>query len=41
MSHNFNTWGDGEMRTRSFEKAYEVVQKGYAYVGQNERGRYF
>lgn len=39
--YNFNTWGDGEQRTRTAEKAYEVVQKGYAYVVQNERGRYY
>ncbi|WP_297795952.1 CocE/NonD family hydrolase [uncultured Eudoraea sp.] len=39
--YNFNSWGDGEQRTRTAEKAYEVVQKGYAYVVQNERGRYY
>ncbi|RMG21150.1 MAG: CocE/NonD family hydrolase [Bacteroidetes bacterium] len=39
--YNFNSWGDGEMRTRTYERAYEVVKRGYAYVVQNERGRYF
>ena len=39
--YNFNTWGDGEMRTRGFETAYDAVSRGYAYVVQNERGRFF
>ncbi len=39
--YNFNTWVDGTMRTRTLESAYEAVQKGYAYVVQNERGRFF
>lgn len=39
--YNFNSFGDGEYRTRTFERAYEAVQRGYAYVVQNERGRYF
>ncbi|MEH6681352.1 MAG: CocE/NonD family hydrolase [Sediminicola sp.] len=39
--YNFNTWIDGEQRTRTAETAYEAVQRGYAYVVQNERGRYF
>lgn len=39
--YNFNSWGDGEMRTRTMEAAYNMVSKGYAYVVQNERGRYF
>ena len=39
--YNFNTWGDGEMRTRGLETAYDAVQHGYAYVVQNERGRFF
>ena len=39
--YNFNTWGDGEMRTRTLERAYEAVKRGYAYVVQNERGRFF
>lgn len=39
--YNFNTWGDGEMRTRGLEAAYDAVSRGYAYVVQNERGRFF
>src|SRR5688572_33508381 len=39
--YNFNTWGDGEMKVRMLESAYEAVQRGYAYVVQNERGRFF
>lgn len=40
--YNFNPWRDGEMRfTRYYEQAYKWVQRGYAFVVQNERGRYF
>ena len=39
--YNFNSWGDGERRTRTAQRAYEAVKNGYAYVVQNERGRYF
>lgn len=39
--YNFNSWGDGEQRTRTAQQAYEVVKRGYAYVVQNERGRYY
>ena len=39
--YNFNSWGDGEMRTGTYNAAYEAVKRGYAYVVQNERGRYF
>lgn len=39
--YNFNTYGDGERRTRPYQSAYEAVKRGYAYVIQNERGRYF
>ncbi len=39
--YNFNTWGNGEMNTRTMETALTWVKKGYAYVVQNERGRYF
>ena len=39
--YNFNSWVDGEERTRVLETAYNFVLKGYAYVVQNERGRYF
>ncbi|MEM6964100.1 MAG: CocE/NonD family hydrolase [Bacteroidota bacterium] len=39
--YNFNSWGDGKERTRTKQRAYEAVKRGYAYVVQNERGRYF
>jgi len=39
--YNFNSWGDGEEKTRAYYSAYEAVKRGYAYVVQNERGRYF
>lgn len=39
--YNFNTWGDGKQRTYTARKAYEAIKRGYAYVVQNERGRYF
>lgn len=39
--YNFNTWKDGEMSTRTLRTALSWVRKGYAYVVQNERGRYF
>ena len=39
--YNFNSWGDGKQRTRTAKRAYEYVKKGYAYVVQNERGRYY
>jgi len=39
--YNFNSWGDGEERTRTKARAYEAVKRGFAYVVQNERGRYF
>ncbi|PNW28841.1 CocE/NonD family hydrolase [Formosa algae] len=40
--YNFNNWVDGkEITTIRTKKALEVVKKGYAYVVQNERGRYF
>ncbi len=39
--YNFNTWQDGEQRTRTAAQALEAVKRGYAYVVQNERGRYF
>lgn len=39
--YNFNTWGNGEMNTRTMESALSWVKKGYAFVVQNERGRYF
>jgi putative CocE/NonD family hydrolase len=39
--YQFNTWVDGKMTTRTMEEAYNAVLRGYAYVVQNERGRYF
>ena len=39
--YNFNTYGDGVLRKREFERAYEALSRGYAYVVQNERGRFF
>lgn len=38
--YNFNGWGDGEPRG-NYAAAYEAVSRGYAYVVQNERGRFF
>ncbi len=39
--YNFNTWRDGEESKRVHDSAQEYIKKGYAYVVQNERGRYF
>lgn len=39
--YNFNTYGNGEINTRGMQSALEWVKKGYAYVVQNERGRFF
>ncbi len=39
--YNFNTWIDGKMVTGTLQAAYEAVSRGYAYVVQNERGRFF
>ncbi len=39
--YNFNTYRDGELVERSMQAALEWVKKGYAYVVQNERGRFF
>ena len=39
--YNFNSWGDGEQRNGTYQSALEAVKRGYAYVVQNERGRYF
>lgn len=39
--YNFNSWGDGERRLGTAERALKAVEKGYAFVVQNERGRYF
>ncbi|MEO1712396.1 MAG: CocE/NonD family hydrolase [Bacteroidota bacterium] len=39
--YNFNSYRDGELSTWTMKRAYEAVSRGYAYVVQNERGRYF
>ena len=39
--YNFNSYRDGELTTRTLQSALEAVEKGYAYVVQNERGRFF
>ncbi len=39
--YNFNSWGNGEMNARTYQAALEAVSRGYAYVVQNERGRFF
>lgn len=39
--YNFKSWGNGEMNTRTYQAALEAVSRGYAYVVQNERGRFF
>ncbi|MGB3801974.1 MAG: CocE/NonD family hydrolase [Lewinella sp.] len=39
--YQFNGWVDGEEQERNYDRAYEAVSRGYAYVVQNERGRYY
>ncbi len=39
--YNFNPWQDGKQTTRTAQQALEAVKRGYAFVAQNERGRYF
>ncbi len=39
--YNFNSWRDGQMNSRTYRSALRAVKRGYAYVIQNERGRYF
>ena len=39
--YNMNKWRDGEHRMRGYGRILEAVRRGYAYVNQNERGRYF
>ena len=39
--YNMNPWGDGEMNTRRLRRPLEAVRHGYAYVNQNERGKFF
>jgi len=39
--YNFNSWRNGELNTRKLRKIYGIINRGYAYVVQNERGRYY
>jgi uncharacterized protein len=39
--YNFNSYRDGELVTSTLQTALEAVKKGYAFVVQNERGRFF
>ena len=39
--YNFNQWIDGKEMIRQYEAAYDAVKRGYVYIVQNERGRFF
>ena len=39
--YNFNPWRDGELQDGRFQPILDAVRRGYAYIVQNERGRYF
>lgn len=39
--YNFNSWRDGEFSSGTYRAAWAAVQRGYAYVVMNERGRFF
>ncbi|MFH1763347.1 MAG: CocE/NonD family hydrolase, partial [Gemmatimonadota bacterium] len=39
--YNMNLWGDGEMNAGRFRGPLEAVRRGYAYVNQNERGKFY
>jgi putative CocE/NonD family hydrolase len=39
--YNMNLWRDREMSARSLRRPLEAVRRGYAYVNQNERGKFF
>jgi putative CocE/NonD family hydrolase len=39
--YNFNAYTDGKLNTGKIAKIYNAILRGYAYVIQNERGRYF
>jgi len=39
--YNMNPWRDGEHNTGRYSRPLEAVRNGYAYVNQNERGRYY
>ena len=39
--YNMNLWGDREMNTGRLRRPLEAIRHGYAYVNQNERGKFF
>jgi uncharacterized protein len=39
--YNFNAYKDGQLNTGAYRKIYNAIKRGYAFVIQNERGRYF
>ncbi len=39
--YNFNPWRDGQLQAGRFGTILEAVRRGYAYVIQNERGKFF
>jgi len=39
--YNINAWRSGEFTAERYIEAYEGVKRGYAYVIQNERGKFF
>jgi len=39
--YNFNSWRDGKFDSGNLQTVSKAIKRGYAYVVQNERGRYF
>ena len=39
--YNFNSWRDGRFSVGTYRSAWNAIQRGYAYVVMNERGRFF
>ncbi len=39
--YNMNLWGDGQLQEGRLAAPRQWVEKGYAYVVQNERGRFY
>ena len=39
--YNINAWRGGEFKEERYLEAIKVVKRGYAYVLQNERGKFF
>ncbi len=39
--YNMNLWGDGEFNAGRLRAPREAVERGYAYVVQNERGKFY